>query len=435
MFEGCTIDGYGITYNGDGRLTVQDCEIASEVLFVNGVSGISATGGGDLIISDTHFAGTYSAGVFAQDVRLDVHGCTMDLGSAIYGLKVDLAEILLLQDLRIADATTGISVYDCTNDMPVGMSGISIEGGSLGLEVKNTVPTTIRDSTFTGAEMGVRSLGPTAMMNVTIRGAQVAALFEGMYENAVTGCRFIGYTSWAIQEQSWEPTFYPDNEFEPSEDAPGETAWWGYVTTEVVGSGEADVKGASITLRSDIGEYKRSPGRIDVIWGYSSGGSPVEVVYDGEARWGSSSTVFTMDPAIGLTVTVVIPLGDMFIGRMERDGDRLSLTLGMAGTGSGTADLTVYVDDRKVHAEAVEMRSGEQVSVVVPVEVPSGTHRISAEITSPDEFHGGVLQMNNIGSITVESDEDDWTGVGLWAVVVGSFVALALAILYDRRSR
>jgi nitrate reductase NapE component len=254
---------------------------------------------------------------------------------------------------------------------------------------------------------------------------------EGMYENKIEDCSFIDYTSWAIQEQTWSANIYPQNTFVADMEAPGDIAWWGYVTVDASGTGIGSLKGASLVLRSEIGEYRRTPGRIDVIWGYSDGSDPIPVVYEGEVKWGTSSARFELDPEAGLIRTVEVPLGDISLISIERDRGDFIVILGMSGTGSVTADMKVYLDDEEVLTESTTLRSGDEVSIRIPITFTSGTHTVRAHVSSPDEYHGGDLLENNEMSETFSVDNGRDTEIALWAFVAVLFLVLAAAIVNE----
>jgi hypothetical protein len=431
-FTQCNVKSYGITYDGMGSLRVTDCAITSDISFVNGVSAISATSGADLTVIGTSINGTYSAGIFAQEGSVFINGVDVALVSGIYGVKLDLTDIRTLSGIDIKGASTGVSIFSSTSDgRPVSIGPISIQGGSIGIELQNSVQTIIRDCSISGAESGVRTMGPTVISKVTVEDASIAVLLEGMYENAIEDCSFIDYTSWAIQEQTWSTNIYPQNTFVADPEAPGDIAWWGYVTVDASGTGTGSLKGASLLMRSEIGEYRRSPGRIDVIWGYSDGSDPIPVVYEGEVRWGTSSARFELDPEVGLIRTVEVPLGDISLVSIERDRGGVIVTLGMSGTGSGTADIKVYLDDEEVRTESANLRSGDEVSIHIPLAFPSGTHTVRAEVSSADEYHGADLLENNELSETFKVDDGKDTEIALWAFVAVLLLVLAAAIVNE----
>lgn len=112
----CNVDSYGLTMHGRGGLSIHDSVISSDRAFYNDVASISVTGGSELTARDVSVSGSYTSGIYSGGSSVDISNVTIELDSAVFGLKFDEAPIHHVEDVRISGVYTGISLYECHSE-------------------------------------------------------------------------------------------------------------------------------------------------------------------------------------------------------------------------------------------------------------------------------------------------------------------------------
>jgi len=435
------IDGYGISYEGTGDVVASECRFTTDLTFMNGVSALSSVGGGSLIALNDTFDGSYSAGIYSMGGRVHASGLHMDLPEAYDGIKLDGCTVDALDDILMSGAFTGISIHSCTggDGGPVHLDRIEIDRSAIGVFATGYEGLAISDTHIAYADVGIRSLGPSVVEDTSIERTNISILLEGGHSNRITGCSFIDYGMWAIEEQSWDGTTYEDNSFEPSPTSPGRTAWWGYYDIEVASEGGDRIPGASLRMETDLGDYRRSPGRVDLIWAYQTEeGAIIHVSYSANASYGVSHVQVPFVPTRGNATLITLPLFDAHISHVEFDRGTVRIIAGSSNF-QGSATITLLIDGRVDNTTGVELHPGAPTIVTMTLpEMDGEEHLIRAEVFSSHEFKGdeGALQENNAYEV-VFSDRKGGTDSGLvtWIAISALVLGGLVVLMIDRRPK
>ncbi|MDG6224184.1 MAG: NosD domain-containing protein [Candidatus Thermoplasmatota archaeon] len=417
----CIVDSYSITMHGQGSLSISDSTFISDMAFYSEVASISATGGCDLTAMDVSISGSYTTGIYSGGSGVNISNVTIELENALFGLKFDEARIQHVEDVSIHGVHTGISLYEChsVNDV-VPLSDSAVHSSGIGVLCANTQRIFLGRFTIDGADIGVRSSAPLDLRDCNFKDNDIGLLLEGGGVNDIENCRFENYSVWAIQEQTWDETDYPLNMFIPGVDSPGRTSWWSYVDIGTVGPGGFPIMGAKLVLESHIGSYHRSPGRIDLIWGYvKEYGTIVDVDYSMTAYWGISNKVIPIRPEMGLMVDVEIPLADPYIEALTVEEGSAIIKVAMVGEGEAHAIVKLSLDGVLLRRETVMITEDRGSEIRVPLgEIPEGLHIIEAELSSQDEYSDASFRANNLVNVEFSKTSPiDTSALASWLIV------------------
>jgi hypothetical protein len=431
----CDVDQTGITQIGKGDLVLRDVMITTNISFTQ-TAAFSALEGADIEMESVGISGTFNGGLSVSDSRGYFNNVSIDLEDGVFGSRISNTRITKINGMRVTGVSYGIELDNSTLGEPI--TGSTVNSREFGIALRGQSMINIEDTEVRGARYGIVTSSPLILANATMKDNQVGLLAEDSSIINVEDCNFIGYTQWGIEDETWEPSSYPDNVFFPGETGLGQVAWWGWVDIEVTDREGISVLGADVTLEQKSGQGSRYEVRgdsIGLVWGFTGGsGNESEMRYDASARWGNAhNEIHEFLPQKDQTLTIQLNMTDIWVKRVFLNEGAAFVVVVCEGSEAKDVEVQLLIDDFEFNTRRLEMTAGEEITVEFPLnDVEPGNHRIIAAVSSNDEYKlmNGYLQENNAVEIEdlVRPEKDDGE-LGLLLVGIAAGVILLLLLL------
>ncbi|MGA1847861.1 MAG: NosD domain-containing protein [Thermoplasmatota archaeon] len=436
----CTVDQTGITQLGEGDLSLRDVIIQTNISFTQ-TAAFSALEGADIDLENIEITGTFNGGLSVSDSRGSFQNISVTLSDGVFGLRISDTQITEMYGIYVDGVSYGMELDNST--IGGSISGSMVRSQEFGIALRGNNIISIKDSEVQGARYGIVTGSPLKMENVTMKENQVGLLSEDSSILQLEDCTFSGYTQWGIEDETWEPVSYPDNEFIPGETGLGQIAWWGWVDIEVTTPDGLSVMGADVTLEQTSGQgsrYEVKGDSIGLVWGFTDGsGIESEMRYDAAARWGNArSELHDFLPSKDRTLSIQLNMTDIWVKSVVVEDGTVHVVVACEGSDAKDVEVQLLIDDFEFDSQRLEIDAEEEMTIDFPLnDVQSGDHRITVVVSSNDEYRlmNGYLQENNILEITefVRPERDDGE-LGLILVGIAAVViSLLLLLIFIRK--
>ena len=433
----CEITSHGVSQIGEGTLVVEDTKLTSNVSFSIGVSAISVLQGGSLKANGIEINGTYNVGIFSSYSSAEIKDIRIILPDGIYGIKSDNSTIGTVDNVTVTGVSGGLVVLG--SEEGTGFTNCFVGADDFGGLAEGTNSVEFGSCSFVRSAVGLVAQSPVSVKETTFTENEIGIRMGANNHLKAEDCRFLDYGMWGIEQETWTPFTYPDNEYRGEKAESVEIAWWGEIEIRITGPDGIDVQGTRVKVESLMTTYeKQDNGLIGMVWGYSDGEENVtDIQSELTVKWGSSSVKRSITPTKGDIVEISLPLADLWIRSLDYSDGNVNVALVMNGTDGDNVKVLLYVDGEEMK-EYVNLTEGQEMEISFEVDLGEGVHTLRVTATSPDEYTGtgGILLENNdlTEEITLKKEVDNVTTV-IWVTVTFIVLLLLLPLFFLERTK
>ncbi|MCU0798384.1 MAG: hypothetical protein MUC62_01765 [Candidatus Thermoplasmatota archaeon] len=440
--KGGNVTSMGLTQYGKGKMEVMDVDVTSSISFSSPISAISSLDGGELVLEDVRIEGSYDGGIYARNGVLSVSRVSISLQDGLYGLRSENTSVVLLDEMEIDGTLEGMTLLGTDSDVVA--RNCIVHANYTGLLYGGMGTLTAYTSKFQGSTYGAIVKGPTILERIIFEDNLIGIMAEEGSLKKVERCIFTDFEKWGIEEEAWSIRIWPDNSFEPGQEAKGTYAWWGRVNVSARSEEGFEVEGAELKLGT-MGEVpvRISAGEVGMVWGYSNDGDTVAApLINVSARWGTSSAFRTARPMemVVHSLVLTLRLSDISVTDIRMIDHTLEVDVAVRGPGVRDVRATIYVDGSYRTSELFDLGPNGTVTLSFTLRgLDGGERNFTASVLSRDEYSGadGALTANNEMSITfmVKVDKDsDVLYVPLALCIMFVSIAFVVIVGYVKKS-